>query len=224
ETQTEQTALPDLVVLDTLQSALQQAAAGDAAPDGETDALWQQILEELRGLADQLPPELQDAYNDLIDAVEDFVNGEQGLAGKLEALYNGLGQLVEARSQLDAGIQAIIDAYAAQGQELTWEEACALFSQESLASLQAQLEEAKATLDEGKAQLDAGWAQYEAGKAEMEQGRQLLEENAATLRRSRAQLEFGWAQYEEQGTALYEGKHELERSKITLDENWALLA
>ena len=224
ETQTEQTALPDLAVLDTLQSALQQAAAGDAAPDGETDALWQQILKELRGLADQLPPELQDAYNDLIDAVEDFVNGEQGLAGKLEALYNGLGQLVEARRQLDAGIQAIIDAYAAQGQKLTWEEACALFSQESLASLQAQLEEAKATLDDGKAQLDAGWAQYEAGKAEMEQGRQLLEENAATLEEARAQLEFGWAQYEEQGTALYEGKHELERSKVTLDESWALLA
>ena len=53
ETQTDKTALPDLAVLDTLQSALQQAAAGDAAPDGETDALWQQILEELRGLADQ---------------------------------------------------------------------------------------------------------------------------------------------------------------------------
>lgn len=221
-----ESALPDLAVLDTLAQAVSGAGATNGAgglDDGDA-ALWQQILEELRGLADRLPPALQESFETLLDAVEEFVKEQQDLLDKLAALYNGLGQLVDARRQLDDGIQAIMDTYAEQGQTLSWEEACALFSQESLADLQARLDAAKAELDDGKAQLDAGWAEYETGKAQMEEGRRLLEENAATLENARAQLEAGWAEYEAQGTALYEGKHELERSKVTLDENWALLA
>ena len=197
---------------------LQQAQA-----EGSASELWGQILEELEGLKDQVPEDLQEEYQALLDALKDLENQTE-LTDRLQQLYEGIRQLVEARQQLDAGIQAIIDAYAQMGQDLTEEQARELFSEESLTALQTQLDAAEQELNDGKAQLDAGWAEYEAGAAELAEGRRLLEENAGVLESARAQLQAGWDQYEEQGTAFYDGRNQLLSAKKTLDDGWAVLA
>src|SRR5699024_1847155 len=153
--------------------------------EGSASELWGQILKELEGLKDQVPEDLQEEYQALLDALNDLENQTE-LTDRLQQLYEGIRQLVEARQQLDAGIQAIIDAYAQMGQDLTEEQARELFSEESLTALQTQLDAAEQELNDGKAQLDAGWAEYEAGAAELAEGRRLLEENAGVLESARA--------------------------------------
>ena len=214
------------------QPSTPETAALDMAPLAEIDAaadegaaseLWQQILDELRGMEDEVPEEMRPYYEELLEAIEQLPQ-RPDLTDPVRQLYEGVRQLVEARRQLDAGIQAIIDTYAEMGETLTWEQAQALYSEESLAALQEQLDEAKVDLDDGKVQLDAGWAEYEAGAAELAEGRRLLEENAAVLQSAKEQLDAGWSQYEEQGTAFYEGRNQLLDAKKTLDEGWATLA
>ena len=109
------------------QPSTPETAALDMAPLAEIDAaadegaaseLWQQILDELRGMEDEVPEEMRPYYEELLEAIEQLPQ-RPDLTDPVRQLYEGVRQLVEARRQLDAGIQAIIDTYAEMGETLT---------------------------------------------------------------------------------------------------------
>ena len=83
-------------------------------------------------MEDEIPDELKDEYEELIEALEKLEENVE-LTDRLQQMYEGVRQLVQARQQLDAGVQAIREAYAEMGQELTEEEARELYSAEGLA-------------------------------------------------------------------------------------------
>lgn len=162
------------------------------------------------------------------------------LAEQVNAMIQGLNQLVAARIQLDAGIQTIVESGAAENEEA----ARLLFSDESLAGLQEQLEQGETALKEGeaqlaeglsqvqqaeaqlavaKAQLEEGWNQYHQNASTLTAGRAELEATAPQLEAAKAQLDAGLAQYEAQGSALYDALNQLRASKTVLDTGWATL-
>ena len=146
------------------------------------------------------------------------------------ARYQQFLTLNSAQKQLNAGIAGIMAA-ATPETGMTREQAIALFSDESLAVLLPQVEQAETQLTTAEqqlaasgAQLEAGWAEYNANALKMQEGRTALYAAEKQLAAAKAQLEAGWAAYNAGGDELYAGKHTLEKTRTELQDGWAVLA
>ena len=144
--------------------------------------------------------------------------------------YQQLLALNTAQKQIDAGIAGIMAA-ATPETGMTREQAIAVFSDEALAKMLPQVEQAEAQLAAAEeqlalsgVQLEAGWAEYNANAQKMAEGRAALQAAGKQLESAKMQLEAGWAAYNAGGDELYAGKHTLEKTRTELQDGWAVLA
>ena len=155
---------------------------------------------------------------------------QSGAAAFLPQMAQALQGLVTVRIQLNAGLQAMLDAAAASGAPMTEAEARALYSDASLAAIKTQLDEGNAQLAAAevqlagaKTQLDTGWAEYNTNAATLAAGRAQLEATAPQLAAAKAQVEGGWSEYNAKADEFYAAKRTLESSKATIDDGFATL-
>lgn len=206
---------------------LKQLNAGQKAYDGGV----QGIVASYAALGVTITTEQAEAsFSDAALAAMIASTPESAMTQEQARQYMALSALNAAQKQLTMGVQGIIAANSTPEYTMTEAEARALFSDQSLAALnaqlnegQAQLDAAKTQLDAAKTQLDSGWAEYNYNAEQLLAARAQLEANAPQLESARQQLESGWAEYHTQGDALYAAKHILQDSKKTLDEGFATL-
>ena len=135
------------------------------------------------------------------------------------AQLDQLKLLNTAQKGVEAGVAAMIESGAAANEA----EAIALFNDEGLAAVRAQLDEAKALLDENAPVLEAARQELEAAAQTIAEGEQQLADAKAQLDAGKKELDDGWAQYYEQKQVFEDGKAQLEDGKRQLDEGWATL-
>ena len=203
EPETPQTPTPEEVA--ALEKAYKQA-----------NALW---LQALQAAAAQLGLQL-DIENPLMVAM-----AEKFIVPLIDEARPGIAQLDQlkllntAQKGVEAGVAAMIESGAAANEQ----EAIALFNDEGLAAVRAQLDEAKALLDENAPVLEAARQELEAAAKTIAEGEQQLADAKAQLDAGKAELDDGWAQYYEQKQVFEDGKAQLEDGKRQLDEGWATL-
>ena len=203
EPETPQTPTPEEVA--ALEKAYKQA-----------NALW---LQALQAAAAQMGMQL-DIENPLMVAM-----AEKFIVPLIDEARPGIAQLDQlkllntAQKGVEAGVAAMIESGAAANEA----EAIALFNDEGLAAVRAQLDEAKALLDENAPKLEAARQELEAAAKTIAEGEQQLADAKAQLDAGKAELDDGWAQYYEQKQVFEDGKAQLEDGKRQLDKGWATL-
>lgn len=215
------------------QAALEQSAAEGVYEDPAEDPTVQQAL----AARDEAEAAWQQA---LRDAVSGFVDMDDELTASLvEAAVvecmnrmpsaeqiEQLRQLNLASKSIDVGIYSMI----ASGEAADEAAARALFSDENLAAVQSQLDDAKRQLDESKPELDDAKQQLDDSKAELDAGKPALdaakaeiESGQAELAAAKAELDAGWKIYFEKSAQLAEGRSQLNAAHRTLDDGYATL-
>ena len=203
EPETPQTPTPEEVA--ALEKAYKQA-----------NALW---LQALQAAAAQMGMQL-DIENPLMVAM-----AEKFIVPLIDEARPGIAQLDQlkllntAQKGVEAGVAAMIESGAAANEA----EAIALFNDEGLAAVRAQLDEAKALLDENAPVLEAARQELEAAAKTIAEGEQQLADAKAQLDAGKAELDDGWAQYYEQKQVFEDAKRQLQDGKRQLDEGWATL-
>ena len=182
----------------------------------QANALW---LQALQAAAAQMGMQL-DIENPLMVAM-----AEKFIVPLIDEARPGIAQLDQlkllntAQKGVEAGVAAMIESGAAANEA----EAIALFSDEGLAAVRAQLDEAKALLDENAPVLEAARQELEAAAKTIAEGEQQLADAKAQLDAGKAELDDGWAQYYEQKQVFEDAKRQLQDGKRQLDEGWATL-
>ena len=203
EPETPQTPTPEEVA--ALEKAYKQA-----------NALW---LQALQAAAAQLGLQLDIEDPLMVAMAEKFIVPLIDEARPGIAQLDQLKLLNTAQKGVEAGVAAMIESGAAANEA----EAIALFNDEGLAAVRAQLDEAKALLDENAPVLEAARQELEAAAKTIAEGEQQLAGAKAQLDAGKAELDDGWAQYYEQKQVFEDGKAQLEDGKRQLDEGWATL-
>ena len=202
-TETPQTPTPEEIA--ALEAAYKQA-----------NALW---LQALQAAAAQMGIQL-DIENPVMVAIAEGL-----IVPIIDEARPGIAQLDQlrllntAQKGVETGVAAMIESGAAANEA----EAIALFNDEGLAAVRAQLDEAKALLDENAPVLEAARQELEAAAQTIAEGEQQLADAKAQLDAGKAELDDGWAQYYEQKQVFEDGKAQLEDGKRQLDEGWATL-
>ena len=182
----------------------------------QANELW---LQALQAAAAQLGMQL-DIENPLMVAM-----AEKFIVPLIDEARPGIAQLDQlkllntAQKGVEAGVAAMIESGAAANEA----EAIALFNDEGLAAVRAQLDEAKALLDENAPVLEAARQELEAAAKTIAEGEQQLADAKAQLDAGKAELDDGWAQYYEQKQVFEDAKRQLQDGKRQLDEGWATL-
>ena len=203
EPETPQTPTPEEVA--ALEKAYKQA-----------NALW---LQALQAAAAQMGMQLDINDPIMVAMAEKFIVPLIDEARPGIAQLDQLKLLNTAQKGVEAGVAAMIESGAAANEQ----EAIALFNDEGLAAVRAQLDEAKALLDENAPVLEAARQELEAAAKTIAEGEQQLADAKAQLDAGKAELDDGWAQYYEQKQVFEDGKAQLEDGKRQLDEGWATL-
>lgn len=141
----------------------------------------------------------------LVAIVEGMVDDQIEKLPETRQQYEQLKQLNTAQHGLETGVQGILDA----GYAETEEEAYALFTDEAIEAMEAELEAGRIELEESAALLEASEKQLADAKKEIDAGK--------------AQLDAGWKEYNTQSETFYDGKRQLEEGKKQLDDGWATL-
>ena len=182
----------------------------------QANALW---LQALQAAAAQMGIQL-DIENPMMVAIAEGL-----IVPIIDEARPGIAQLDQlrllntAQKGVETGVAAMIESGAAANEA----EAIALFNDEGLAAVRAQLDEAKALLDENAPVLEAARQELEAAAQTIAEGEQQLADAKAQLDAGKAELDDGWAQYYEQKQVFEDGKAQLEDGKRQLDEGWATL-
>ena len=201
---------------ETPQTPTEEEIAALKAAYEQANALW---LQALQAAAAQMGMQL-DIENSMMVAI-----AEKLIVPIIDEARPGIAQLDQlkllntAQKGVEAGVAAMIESGAAANEA----EAIALFSDEGLAAVRAQLDEAKALLDENAPVLEAARQELEAAAQTIAEGAQQLADAKAQLDAGKKELDDGWAQYYEQKQVFEDGKAQLEDGKRQLDEGWATL-
>ena len=203
EPETPQTPTPEEVA--ALEKAYKQA-----------NALW---LQALQAAAAQMGMQLDIKDSIMVAFAEGLIVPIIDEARPGIAQLDQLKLLNTAQKGVEAGVAAMIESGAAANEA----EAIALFNDEGLAAVRAQLDEAKALLDENAPVLEAARQELEAAAKTIAEGEQQLADAKAQLDAGKAELDDGWAQYYEQKQVFEDAKRQLQDGKRQLDEGWATL-
>lgn len=201
---------------ETPQTPTPEEIAALEAAYKQANALW---LQALQAAAAQMGIQL-DIENPMMVAIAEGL-----IVPIIDEARPGIAQLDQlrllntAQKGVETGVAAMIESGAAANEA----EAIALFNDEGLAAVRAQLDEAKALLDENAPVLEAARQELEAAAQTIAEGEQQLADAKAQLDAGKAELDDGWAQYYEQKQVFEDGKAELEDGKRQLDEGWATL-
>ena len=201
---------------ETPQPPTEEELAALKAAYEQANALW---LQALQAAAAQMGIQL-DIENSMMVAIAEGL-----IVPIIDEARPGIAQLDQlkllntAQKGVEAGVAAMIESGAAANEA----EAIALFNDEGLAAVRAQLDEAKALLDENAPVLEAARQELEAAAKTIAEGEQQLADAKAQLDAGKAELDDGWAQYYEQKQVFEDGKAQLEDGKRQLDEGWATL-
>ena len=201
---------------ETPQTPTEEEIAALEAAYRNADMVWRLALQ---AAAAQMGMQL-DIENPMMVAM-----AEKFIVPLIDEARPGIAQLDQlkllntAQKGVEAGVAAMIESGAAANEA----EAIALFSDEGLAAVRAQLDEAKALLDENAPVLEAARQELEAAAKTIAEGEQQLADAKAQLDAGKAELDDGWAQYYEQKQVFEDGKAQLEDGKRQLDEGWATL-
>lgn len=201
---------------ETPQTPTPEEIAALEAAYKQANALW---LQALQAAAAQMGIQL-DIENPMMVAIAEGL-----IVPIIDEARPGIAQLDQlrllntAQKSVETGVAAMIESGAAANEA----EAIALFNDEGLAAVRAQLDEAKALLDENAPVLEAARQELEAAAQTIAEGEQQLADAKAQLDAGKVELDDGWAQYYEQKQVFEDGKAELEDGKRQLDEGWATL-
>lgn len=168
----------------------------------ELDDAWQ----EYRDAEAQADAELNDALAEiedgrqqLLEAEDEILRGEQEYADGLDALTENVRLLRDAQTQLDAARDQLTEGQADYEDGMR------------------RMEDAQAALNAGRLQLEEGQRQYEEGLAACRAALVQLESGEAQLAASRTQLEEGQAALDAGTAALEAQRPQLEAAQAQLD-------
>lgn len=182
----------------------------------QANALW---LQALQAAAAQLGMQLDIENPMMVTIAEGLVVPLIDEARPGIAQLDKLKLLNAAQKGVEAGVAAMIESGAAANER----EAIALFNDEGLAAVRAQLDEAKALLEENAPKLEAARQELETAAQTIAEGERELADGKAKLDAGKAELDAGWAQYNEQKAVFEDAKRQLQDGKRQLDEGWATL-
>ena len=201
---------------ETPQTPTEEEIAVLKAAYDQANALW---LQALQAAAAQMGMQLDIKDSIMVAFAEGLIVPIIDEARPGIAQLDQLKLLNTAQKGVEAGVAAMIESGAAANEQ----EAIALFNDEGLAAVRAQLDEAKALLDENAPVLEAARQELEAAAKTIAEGEQQLADAKAQLDAGKAELDDGWAQYYEQKQVFEDAKRQLQDGKRQLDEGWATL-
>mgnify|MGYP005776058921 CR=1 FL=1 len=137
-----------------------------------------------------------DAYDNLVDKIQDRVEGIQEVqcqARYQEVVSDAQKEIDDARKELEDGKQE---------------------AEQELADAREQLEQAEEELADGRQEYEDGVQQLESAREELADGRQQLAD-------AREQVADGWAQLETARQQAASGYEELESARSELESGWA---